>query len=121
MPDEIIPPSLIKQDVEGDRNLGIGSMSGNAKAIGSVQGDVTFNETHLHQSLPRQLSLHQLPNDIADFTGREAELEQLTQLLQPSGDRPGIKLLQPTNILFKEYKFRNRQFELVSIKHRIKE
>ena len=86
------PISEIQQILKGDRNQVIASLSDNAKAIGNVTGNVTFNENHLHQPLPRQLSLHQLPNDIADFTGRNTELQQITQLLQTSGNRTAVAI-----------------------------
>jgi len=73
------PGFNLQQSTTGDRNQVIGSMSGNAKAIANVE---TYIENQIHQSLPRQLSLHQLPNDIADFTGRQAELQGLINLYQ---------------------------------------
>jgi tetratricopeptide (TPR) repeat protein len=60
-------------DVRGDRNQSIGQNFGTA--IANVQGDVNFNQQ------PKFLSLHQLPPDIADFTGRTAEIETIRQQL----------------------------------------
>ncbi|MGB3616374.1 MAG: NB-ARC domain-containing protein, partial [Elainellaceae cyanobacterium] len=71
------------QDVKGDRNQTIGQMLGGT-AIGNVEQNVTLNQTV--QPQPRQLTLHQLPPDIADFTGRGEELQQLRKCLQADGE-----------------------------------
>jgi tetratricopeptide (TPR) repeat protein len=60
-------------DVKGDRNQSISQNFGTA--IANVQGDVNFNQQ------PKFLSLHQLPSDIADFTGRTTEIETIRQQL----------------------------------------
>jgi tetratricopeptide (TPR) repeat protein len=59
--------------VKGDGNQAIGHNFG--PAIANVQGDVNFNQQ------PKFLSLHQLPPDIADFTGRTTEIETIRQQL----------------------------------------
>jgi tetratricopeptide (TPR) repeat protein len=59
--------------VEGDRNQAIGQNFGTA--IGNIQGDFNFNQQ------PKFLSLHQLPSDIADFTGRTTEIETIREQL----------------------------------------
>jgi tetratricopeptide (TPR) repeat protein len=61
-------------DVKGDRNLGINQNFGNA--FGNVGRDVVIN-----QPQPKFLSIHQLPSDIADFTGRTTEIETIRQQL----------------------------------------
>jgi tetratricopeptide (TPR) repeat protein len=61
-------------DVKGDGNLGINQNFGNA--FGNVGRDVVIN-----QPQPKFLSLHQLPSDIADFTGRTTEIETIRQQL----------------------------------------
>jgi tetratricopeptide (TPR) repeat protein len=58
---------------DGDRNQGIGINNGNA--FGNIEGNVYLN----HQ--PKFLSLHQLPSDIADFTGRTTEIDTIRQQL----------------------------------------
>ena len=76
---EFDPASVgIRQDVGGDRNQTIGQMFGGT-AIGNVQ--------NLYQNTPqpRQLTLHQLPPDIDDFTGREEELQQIRTRLKADG------------------------------------
>lgn len=73
--------SQITQNVQGDRNVVIGSLSDNAKAIAHIG---TYIEKQIHQSHPLQLSLHQLPSDVADFTGRDIEIQQLIVQLQPT-------------------------------------
>jgi hypothetical protein len=60
-------------DVKGDRNQAIGQNFGNA--FGNVEGNVNLIQQ------PKFLSLHQLPSDIADFTGRTAEIETIRQQL----------------------------------------
>jgi tetratricopeptide (TPR) repeat protein len=64
-----------RSQIEGDRNQFIPNNFGNAFA--NVAGDVILN-----QSQPRALSLHQLPADIADFTGRKAEIENILDHLK---------------------------------------
>jgi tetratricopeptide (TPR) repeat protein len=59
-----------RSQVEGDRNQVIATNLGTA--IGNVEGSVFLN-----QSLPRALSLHQLPANISDFTGRKDEIESI--------------------------------------------
>jgi tetratricopeptide (TPR) repeat protein len=59
--------------IKGDGNQAIGQNF--APAIANVQGDVNFNQQ------PKFLSLHQLPPDIADFTGRTTEIETIRQQL----------------------------------------
>lgn len=65
--------SKISIGVKGDGNQAIGHNFGTA--IANVQGDVNFNQP------PKFLSLHQLPPDIADFTGRITEIETIRQQL----------------------------------------
>jgi tetratricopeptide (TPR) repeat protein len=65
--------SNILIDVKGDRNQAIGQNFGNA--FGNIEGDVYLNQQ------PKFLSLHQLPSDIADFTGRTTEIETIRQQL----------------------------------------
>jgi tetratricopeptide (TPR) repeat protein len=60
-------------NVKGDHNQSISHNFGTALA--NVQGDVNFNQQ------PKFLSLHQLPSDIADFTGRTTEIETIRQQL----------------------------------------
>jgi tetratricopeptide (TPR) repeat protein len=60
-------------DVKGDRNLAIVQNFGNA--FGNIEGNVYLNQQ------PKFLSLHQLPSDIADFTGRTTEIETIRQQL----------------------------------------
>jgi hypothetical protein len=60
--------------VKGDRNQIIPQNFGTA--IGNVGRDVVIN-----QPQPKFLSLHQLPSDIADFTGRTTEIETIRQQL----------------------------------------
>jgi NB-ARC domain len=61
--------------VEGDRNQLIGQVNG-GNVFGNVGRDVVIN-----QPQPKFLSLHQLPSDIADFTGRTTEIETIHQQL----------------------------------------
>jgi tetratricopeptide (TPR) repeat protein len=63
----------IKQNIKGDRNQGIGINSGTA--FGNIEGSVYLNQQ------PKCLSLHQLPSDIADFTGRTTEIDTIRQQL----------------------------------------
>jgi tetratricopeptide (TPR) repeat protein len=65
--------SNIEQNIGGDRNQAIGNNYGNA--IGSVESIVYLNQQ------PKFLSLHQLPSDIADFTGRTTEIDIIRQQL----------------------------------------
>lgn len=58
---------------DGDRNQGIGINNGNA--FGNIEGNVYLNQQ------PKFLSLHQLPSDIADFTGRTTEIGTICQQL----------------------------------------
>jgi tetratricopeptide (TPR) repeat protein len=60
-------------DVKGDRNQVILDNSG--IAIANIEGNFNFNQQ------PKFLSLHQLPSDIADFTGRTTEIETIRQQL----------------------------------------
>jgi tetratricopeptide (TPR) repeat protein len=60
-------------DVKGDRNQVVLDNSG--IAIANIEGNFNFNQQ------PKFLSLHQLPSDIADFTGRTAEIETIRQQL----------------------------------------
>jgi tetratricopeptide (TPR) repeat protein len=61
---------LTRSQVEGDRNQVIANNFGTA--IGNVEGSVFLN-----QPPPRALSLHQLPADVSDFTGRKDEIESI--------------------------------------------
>jgi tetratricopeptide (TPR) repeat protein len=81
------PTPSVQQQVQGDGNQAIGVNHGTA--IRSVE---QYVERQTVQAPPRQLSLHQLPIDIADFTGRTKELEKITALLQPGQevDRPAV-------------------------------
>ncbi|TVP69076.1 MAG: tetratricopeptide repeat protein [Leptolyngbya sp. LCM1.Bin17] len=67
-------------DVSGDRNLAIGLQT-DGTAIANVG---KYIENEIHQPLPPQLSLYQLPNDIDDFTGREAEVNRILARLHSS-------------------------------------
>jgi NB-ARC domain/Tetratricopeptide repeat len=60
--------------VKGDKNQVIGQNYG--IAIHTVKGNV-----FLKQPQPKFLSLHQLPSDIADFTGRAIEIDVICQQL----------------------------------------
>ncbi len=66
----------IEQDVKGERNQTIGNNYGNA--FGNIEGNVYLNKQ------PKFLSLHQLPSDIADFTGRTTEIDTIRQQLLSS-------------------------------------
>jgi NB-ARC domain/Tetratricopeptide repeat len=63
----------IKQKIKGDRNQGIGINNGNA--FGKIETNIYLDQQ------PKFLSLHQLPSDIADFTGRTTEIETIRQQL----------------------------------------
>lgn len=60
--------------VEGESNQVISDNFG--VAVNNVHGNVFIN-----QPQPKFLSLHQLPADIADFTGRKAEINTIRQQL----------------------------------------
>jgi tetratricopeptide (TPR) repeat protein len=62
------PPAQPAQNVWGDRNQVIGSVSG-----GNVFGTVETLNQYIQQTPLRFLPKHQLPPDIADFTGRTQE------------------------------------------------
>ncbi|NMF81930.1 tetratricopeptide repeat protein [Nodosilinea sp. P-1105] len=70
-------PYRNRVDVSGDRNLAIGLQT-DGTAIANVE------KYEIHQPLPPQLSRYQLPNDIADFTGREAEVNRILARLHSS-------------------------------------
>ena len=73
-------PYRNRVDVSGDRNLAIGLQT-DGTAIANVE---KYVEREIHQPLPPQLSRYQLPNDIADFTGREAEVNRILARLHSS-------------------------------------
>ena len=79
------PTPSVQQQVQGDGNQAIGVNHGTA--IGSVG---QYVEQQTVQAPLRQLSLHQLPNDIADFTGRTKEIAMIAALLRPEVDRPAV-------------------------------
>ncbi|MEM8810317.1 MAG: ATP-binding protein, partial [Cyanobacteria bacterium P01_G01_bin.38] len=84
------PEPQIQQFVDGDDNQIIGSMSGHAKAIGKVEKYVEQNIEHYHEASARLTSLHQLPPDISDFTGRDEEIERLHQSLKPAAEKTAV-------------------------------
>ncbi|HKX26207.1 MAG TPA: tetratricopeptide repeat protein, partial [Blastocatellia bacterium] len=62
--------------------------SGNITATGGVGGDVVAGDkiTNVYAAAaPTVMALHQLPSPPADFTGREAELEELTTAIAGGG------------------------------------
>jgi hypothetical protein len=57
--------------------------SGNITITGGVRGDFVAGDKHVHEALaPTVSALHQLPPPPADFTGREAEIEELLVALE---------------------------------------
>jgi tetratricopeptide (TPR) repeat protein len=77
----------ITQYVQGDRNQVIGSVSG-----GNVFGNVENLNQYIQQAPPRFLSKHQLPPDIADFTGRTQEQERLLVTLRQENPRKMVAI-----------------------------
>jgi NB-ARC domain len=63
-----------RSQFEGNRNQGINTNIGTAIA--------NARDIILNQSPPRTLSRHQLPADIADFTGRKDEIESIVSHLK---------------------------------------
>jgi tetratricopeptide (TPR) repeat protein len=59
------------------------SAQGNITITGGVGGDFVFGDKHVHEApAPTLPALHQLPSPPADFTGREAEIEELLAALE---------------------------------------
>jgi len=57
--------------------------SGNITITGGMGGDFVAGDKHVHETLaPTVPALHQLPLPPADFTGREAEIEELLAALE---------------------------------------
>jgi tetratricopeptide (TPR) repeat protein len=57
--------------------------SGNITITGGVGGDFVAGDKHVHEApAPTISALHQLPPPPADFTGREAEIEELLTALE---------------------------------------
>lgn len=75
--DNLVKDNESAPQVEGDRNQVIEKNFGTA--IANVEGDFILN-----QSSSRAFSLHQLPADIKDFTGRKDEINQIVGHLKSS-------------------------------------
>ncbi|MEL6130398.1 MAG: tetratricopeptide repeat protein, partial [Cyanobacteria bacterium J06628_4] len=72
------PENLIRQTIDGDGNQPIGQVSGTA--INQAR-DIYIGAS----PQPSYTSLHQLPRDIADFTGREQQIQQIEAGLTQTG------------------------------------
>ncbi len=79
---------MTQPDVSGNQNQTIGSVTDNGKVVGSVVGDVTFNETKVEQArepVTWQFQLKAVPG----FVGRKAELAEIEAVLKGDGSGEG--------------------------------
>jgi tetratricopeptide (TPR) repeat protein len=79
--------AYMAQNVQGDRNQAIGSVTG-----GTVAYNIENFTQYTQQGSPRFLSKHQLPPDIADFTGRTQKLEQVLTVLRQANPRTKVAI-----------------------------
>ncbi len=74
--------------VTGDRNVVATQTQGDVVGGDKVEGDKVARDKIIHHhyaTASAANSLHQIPSPPRDFTGREAELKELTEKLQPGG------------------------------------
>ena len=86
-----VPEGLGQQEVTGTRNQTIDAMYG-GNAIGNVEGNVTV------EAAQRMTSLFQLPLNVDDFTGREAELAEIYAALAEVGESGAVLTLTVTGM-----------------------
>lgn len=78
------------QNIKGHRNQTIGSMSGNSRAFGNVEGNV-YNVTYQKQE--RITSLFDLPLAVDDFVGRVDELKQIKTALSAVSETISVPII----------------------------
>ena len=74
----------IQQDINGRQNQTIGGMNDDSKAFNNFR-DVVLEQNNTYQPVALSTSPFQLPLSTHDFTGRQAELEQIYAALEGAG------------------------------------
>ncbi len=78
-----VPEGFDRQRVDGDDNQTFGSVTG-SNIFRDVSGGVTI------EAAKRVTSPFQLPRDVTDFTGREAELAEIEAVLGGAGESRAV-------------------------------